>query len=89
MAALRYVAAGITGSASGSNGKGKLSFYFEVLRGVVIPVASGVVIGAFSLAITIFYPVVEVQVAHDRFHARARAVTGRERDQIWQKMIEE
>ena len=34
-------------------------------------------------------PVVEVQVANDRFDARARVVTGKERDQIWQKMTEE
>ena len=34
-------------------------------------------------------PVVEVQVANDRFHARARVVTGKERDQIWQEMIKE
>jgi len=34
-------------------------------------------------------PIVEVQVANDRFDARARVVTGKERDQIWQKMIEE
>jgi deazaflavin-dependent oxidoreductase (nitroreductase family) len=34
-------------------------------------------------------PVVEVQVAKDQFRARARVVTGKERDQIWQKMIEE
>jgi deazaflavin-dependent oxidoreductase (nitroreductase family) len=33
-------------------------------------------------------PVVEVQVANDRFDARARVVTGKERDQIWQKMTE-
>jgi len=30
-----------------------------------------------------------VQVANDRFDARARVVTGKERDQIWQKMTEE
>jgi deazaflavin-dependent oxidoreductase (nitroreductase family) len=34
-------------------------------------------------------PVVEVQVANDRFHACARVVTGKERDQIWEKMVEE
>jgi deazaflavin-dependent oxidoreductase (nitroreductase family) len=34
-------------------------------------------------------PVVEVQVANDRFQARARVATGKERDQIWQTMIEE
>jgi deazaflavin-dependent oxidoreductase (nitroreductase family) len=34
-------------------------------------------------------PVVEVQVANDRFQGRARVLTGKERDQIWQKMTEE
>jgi F420H(2)-dependent quinone reductase len=34
-------------------------------------------------------PVVEVQVANDRFQGRARVATGKERDQIWRKMTEE
>jgi deazaflavin-dependent oxidoreductase (nitroreductase family) len=33
-------------------------------------------------------PAVEVQVATDHFRARARVATGKEREQIWEQMVQ-